>query len=1038
MSRILFHRAYEITHVTKLRDLGIVSKQSQDVFRSQIQEWREGGQDNQSRYTERDVQRKPPEDRQKSTHEKEHDESQQHDLNVEKADLGRNRDQGHEAEVSHNQMPPESVQQHENQAKQEAPRPSVVKRSPMTQSFVSTFVPLRLRNTKKEPVAEQPSVSSRTTVNTTKPIAVTESSSEEMEATESGDSGIDFGNARSTLAFDAHNEAWALVNSNYPMTDGAVQPTGSIKHIKYYDPVLRPKSLSTSLENLQSDVVDLCWIREMLPTENLTFFDAGLSISMDTLFGAPLFKPESTAMVPSSWVLAKHRQSQATEVRAWSIGESEQIQIALTAIIAALQLMIRRGYLGEKFFLIALEMHRKSIASVRALSNQSVLDVARGCHNEGMKVESNIEQTVSLALAAFGLRTNLAPYSPRSRLRAYARLLALVLVSYSGSHRKDFRQIVWTSYHANKREPLVDNATLYLQKQKLACLNPELGGPVYMFGTAITTPRGLSASYQDYVDLWGPVWTAPSPYGGDSDDIIALHTEKGMIYRQEKPHEEAKKDEVTCHWISTRITQEPSSLIGNGRSLQLDTDGETDLPDKPLSFSKSSRLLIGHPVVPGGSSTLTMEPEQRQRGFFLDPASDSRRHRVCDRMPTGMSRNTHCELVLADLANSKTFRMRPAGTKRSRRKLDAYAAGLNLGHSGTGFTSSWTYKRDEGITRKQRILSRVAHANTSISYMDLLSLRLGLGISTCTWVAERLTLWDALKLASIQRGGGDLSAGTTRLDQCCELGHRLGDPNCILTCFTLNSESGTKEKWESRLAHLSGRQESREDFSSTGSEKERTNVWEQCLTEVIPELLASLGSTGVDEDGNMLQVLCPFDTNEMIVDIPTADVPWIEMLKDTENVATFAVFQRWCTVFKGRKEGSGSKHRKLISRCQSRQWKEGNETPQQPVLQTVLTISKPDLMFGGRKLLLFDDAIPIGVPVEEEMPLHNGGSLLFQNEDPKGQLACYHPVQRMRKHAETMKEKWKAVRGKQSTNLFADELRDDPLGPQYHIKVYVY
>ena len=162
------------------------------------------------------------------------------------------------------------------------------------------------------------------------------------------------------------------------------------------------------------------------------------------------------------------------------------------------------------------------------------------------------------------------------------------------------------------------------------------------------------------------------------------------------------------------------------------------------------------------------------------------------------------------------------------------------------------------------------------------------------------------------------------------------------------------------------------------------------------------------------------------------------MVQDTECVATFAVCSPWCTTFKAPIHSGGKRTHVFRKGFHSKHWKEGKGKPHEPVLKTTLAIARPDFSISGFDLFLVHEDTPIGVSVGQELPLLNGGSLIFRNREKHGQLAAYQPIRKAKRKAEELKEKLDSVRGHQRHEDLADEVRNEPLQSQYRVKVFVF
>ena len=258
--------------------------------------------------------------------------------------------------------------------------------------------------------------------------------------------------------------------------------------------------------------------------------------------------------------------------------------------------------------------------------------------------------------------------------------------------------------------------------------------------------------------------------------------------------------------------------------MQLVTYRPEGLSDTPLLFSKEARLLIGHPSSQTETFTLTMPPPVNRSKHASHSSCHKRRS-----LPEGLTRNQRYGLLLIELANSTSFRSRAKGTKPRRVYLDNFTGGLTVGiHANLNVSGTFKYK--EGITNKERIVGQMKQGGICMSFLDLLSLEVGLMISVCSWNAERVTLWQALRLAFVQSGEHRITSAADRLDRCSSLGHQLGDPRCIMECFNIPLNEDILERWKGRLASTSRRDQCLSDAGppQRNHEQDREELWELC------------------------------------------------------------------------------------------------------------------------------------------------------------------------------------------------------------------
>jgi len=155
--------------------------------------------------------------------------------------------------------------------------------------------------------------------------------------------------------------------------------------------------------------------------------------------------------------------------------------------------------------------------------------------------------------------------------------LFLGLVSYVSSHTGDF-DIDNSLLESNVEEIRIQttNTPIYLSRQRLACLDPFVGHPVWTF--SITPPAlepnqcYLSTLLADFADLWGPVDLLFVDEGQDMVEEIG--TQGGSIRKSCLSSADVQSGEVLCHWQSW-------------------CDTGIDSSKEILAFSPRQTLLIG-------------------------------------------------------------------------------------------------------------------------------------------------------------------------------------------------------------------------------------------------------------------------------------------------------------------------------------------------------------------------------------------------------------------------------------------------------------
>jgi hypothetical protein len=169
-------------------------------------------------------------------------------------------------------------------------------------------------------------------------------------------------------------------------------------------------------------------------------------------------------------------------------------------------------------------------------------------------------------------------------------------------------------------------------------------------------------------------------------------------------------------------------------------------------------------------------------------------------------------------------------------------------------------RRRPGTKLKSRIVEYCRDPNVDLT--PILKLRVGLEVSVCTGNAQRISLWEALRLTSVF--SGSTSDVQPRISQVATCTHQIGDILCVQECWV--HSVGTNP-----IANMDVRA-------------------------VILRALFNLQFTGLDND-NALLLWWPFtqEPNALqIKDTSTSKHNWIHMLKDARDSATFAVTSPRC------------------------------------------------------------------------------------------------------------------------------------------------
>lgn len=258
--------------------------------------------------------------------------------------------------------------------------------------------------------------------------------------------------------------------------------------------------------------------------------------------------------------------------------------------------------------------------------------------------------------------------------------------------------------------------------RRLACLEDFIGGPIWVLGESQETSEShqerlkLSLTVNDLQELWGPVWFV----GGKEDEGPIIRTARGYIVplpRSEQP--DPQLEEIECHWI---------------RNIE-----EYAFEDaEPLLLNSSARILVGTPT----------------------------------REATALSVNDNCGSKISDIQASIWEHLKIPGTCKAYYYGDGYEVQLTGGQFVNGGIVK-KYKEYPGRKMRDEVLEQSTKRNTRL--MPLLRLRIGLEVSACTGNAQRVTLWDALRLYN--------TTDTTSTNESgCK--HEIGDPKCVQKCWT--------------------------------------------------------------------------------------------------------------------------------------------------------------------------------------------------------------------------------------------------------------
>lgn len=238
--------------------------------------------------------------------------------------------------------------------------------------------------------------------------------------------------------------------------------------------------------------------------------------------------------------------------------------------------------------------------------------------------------------------------------------------------------------------------------------------------------------------------------------------------------------------------------------------------------------------------------------------------------------NEECPAQIAAIQARIRPQLQPAGAHNAHCTLESWNVRMqaNVGsYVQAGGELKW--KRTPARTWKTSIIDRCKYGKPKL--MPLLASNIGLEVSACTGNARRVRLWDALRLSQTvaPRYAGD-SVQQEDLPPCP---HQIADPQCIESCWTRLSSTNDIDS-----------------FLDPPPEDPKSNKVQ--LRRVILDAIIALENTGVDYEDN-LQVYWPFTENPWTHRINLASPSggtnnWIRVIKDSRDVATFAVASQRC------------------------------------------------------------------------------------------------------------------------------------------------
>ena len=350
---------------------------------------------------------------------------------------------------------------------------------------------------------------------------------------------------------------------------------------------------------------------------------------------------------------------------------------------------------------------------------------------------------------------------------------------------------------------------LHYAAVSLTCMNEFLHGKrVWVIQSPLDSPYSahISTTIEDLADIWGPVWKLTEQTDVESETLALCYYGIGVGVIVRWPDDTDDLDGVSCHFLPSVAQLTPNHI--------------------KINASEKQRLLIG--------------------------AHES----------GGLDMNLSC--TDPQLKNLVGVRLIPSGTSESSSYQDSITYNLAIGYSGSQIGTSRQYKKRDGMTRKQRMLSRW-RLEPEKRNADVLSLWCGLEVSACTKNARRRRL---LHLVNSQ----------TMLKHRQHGFFDWPDPTCKTAVEKAMGEEDPKYIIELYNKHVE---------------------WRKDIGRVVSWLFDALGDTGITPDGDLAAYSFMEDSGDphQTAIYPNKVHTWTGFLKDTVLVATFAITTDACLEF---------------------------------------------------------------------------------------------------------------------------------------------
>lgn len=545
--------------------------------------------------------------------------------------------------------------------------------------------------------------------------------------------------------------------------------------------------------------------------------------------------------------------------------------ISISNHLTALRNLQDEGFCRDALIILAKDRSRPDVAKAVhvPLFDISCLEESLKESLKGITCYPSIRVLSDVSQLIRKLRGDSASIDLTSTVEPYLTFLCAVfsigLVSFSGSHVCRFDVDITGQPVEEIPVGLGDSYNL----RKLACLSSFIGGPAWVLGKSEPLAQQeelkVSLTVQDLQELWGPVWLL----GGSPDEGQIIRTERGYIVplqRQEQRRREA--EEIECHWTEDL----PQYFMS-----------QMDSQDRPMLRS-TSRILVG-------TDTTTV---------------------------TGLTVNETCRSQMSLI--QRDMQLQIPGTTKAHLVDDGYEVNLMAGQYVTaGIVKKW--KRMPARTQKSVLIELCRQPDTEL--VPLLKLRVGLEVSACSGNAQRVTLWDALRLSQAKAH----TAGNP--NSSCE--HRFEDIKSMRSCI--------RSCWK--------RYNSAHEIDSLIDNPGEQNVLSKPdIRRLIIHSILALEHTGIDYDENLL-AWWPFSESPLTSRIsPTTSKEchhWFRVIKESPNVSTFAVLSQRCLEFRQRR----CIQQQYSGRCTNGRWR----ARQTGLWTRLLPVKENDLVEGAKFLM---------------------------------------------------------------------------------------